>query len=198
MSLLYLTLILFLTMDPVGNVSPFLTMVQDIDPKRHKIIVLREMLIALVFMVAFYLLGDFIFNLFHMDDPTLRFTSGVILFLTAIKILFPAADGLRANIVPGEPYVVPLAIPLIAGPSLLATILLFTNQASSQPIMLQAIFIAWAMALVVLLFADKLRKYLTENGLMAAERLMGMILVMMAIQRFLEGIKSFIDCKLNC
>jgi multiple antibiotic resistance protein len=198
MTLLFLTLIFFLTMDPIGNVSPFLTMVQNIDPKRYKFIILREMSIALVVMLAFYLLGEFIFDIFHMDDTTLRLTSAVILFLTAIKILFPTSDGLRANITAEEPYIIPLAIPLTAGPSLLATILLFSNYKSAQPFMVPAIFIAWIFAVIVLLCSRFLKKYLTDNGLMACERLMGMILIMMAIQRFLEGIKGFIECNLNC
>ncbi len=198
MSLLSLSLILFLIMDPFGNISSYLYMVEGIPPKRKAWIVIREMLIALAFMLVFYFLGEKLFEILDIDDTTVRFTSAVILFLTAIKILFPTTDSLRANLPKGEPYVVPLAVPLIAGPSLLATIMLFAHLEHSRPYMLEAIFISWFFATLVLLLAPFLKRLLTDNGLMAFERLMGMILVMMAIQRFLEGIKRFIECHLNC
>ncbi len=184
--------ILFLIMDPIGNISTFLQMVEDLPSKRVRWIVFREMMIALVFMLAFSLLGEFVFLVLQLDQQTVELASAVILFLTAIKILFPASDSLRANLPKGEPYVIPLAVPLIAGPSLLATIMLLSHLESSQPAMLIAILIAWAAALIVLLFARQLQRSLGSNGLMAGERLMGMLLVMLAVQRCMEGIQEFV------
>jgi multiple antibiotic resistance protein len=150
------------------------------------------MLIALAAMVAFNFLGEFIFQVLDINETTIRIASGVILFLVAIKILFPSVDSLRANLPPGEPFITPLAIPLIAGPSLLATIMLFARLEPSQPLMLSAIFISWFMAVAVLLLGSRLQKVLGTNGLMACERLMGMVLVMLAIQRFAEGLQHFV------
>lgn len=189
MSLINLAIILFLIMDPIGNISSFLNMVQGIPPARQRVIIIREMLIALVAMVAFNYLGEFIFHILSISETTLRLTSGAILFLVAIKILFPTTDSLRANLPSGEPFVTPLAIPLIAGPSLLATVMLFAHLEPSQSVMLGSIIIAWIAALAVLFFAAPLQRILGNNGLMACERLMGLILVMLAIQRFLEGIQ---------
>lgn len=193
MSLLSVTLVLFLIMDPLGNVPSFLSLVKDIPPKRQRFIVVREMLIALVAMLLFNYIGEFIFDILQVSEITVRLSSGLILFLIAIRILFTSPVSLRANLPKGEPFITPLAIPLIAGPSLLATIMLYAHMEPSQPIMLTAIFIAWLCASLILLASPFLQRYLGNNGLMACERLMGMVLVLLAIQRFMEGIIQFMQ-----
>lgn len=191
MTLLTLTVMLFLIMDPIGNISSFLNLLQEMPPERRNKILLREMLIALAIMIIFNYVGEFIFSTLHISEITLRLTSGAILFLVAIKILFPSIDSVRANLPTGEPFVTPLAIPLIAGPALLATIMLFAHFESSQTVMLGAILLAWLLAVIVLLMGARLQKILGTNALIACERLMGMVLVLLAIQRFLEGIQQF-------
>ena len=185
--------ILFLIMDPIGSISSFLKVVQDLPEKRLRYVIFREMLIALCFMLIFNFFGEFIFNILQLDNPTVQLASAAILFLTAIKILFPASNSLRSNLPAGEPFIIPLAVPLIAGPSLLATIMLLAHIETSITNMLLAIFIAWLLALIVLLFAKPLQKLLGNNGLMACERLTGMILVMLAIQRAMEGVLEYIE-----
>lgn len=189
--LLSLVIILFLIMDPIGNVSVYLNLVQGIPPKRVRVVLMREMLIALGFMVGFALLGEVLFSILQVSDITVMLSSGAILFLTAVKILFPTTNSLRANIPAGEPFIIPLAVPLIAGPSTLATIMLFSKIGSLEW-MLGGIIIAWIMSIGVLFAAPFLQKYLKNSGLMACERLMGMLLVMLAIQRFMEGIHYFV------
>lgn len=188
MSLLTLSLVLFLIMDPIGNVSSFLTMVKGIEPRKQSKIVLREMGIALLFMLLFNYLGEFIFNLLQISETTVTITSGVILFIIAVQILFPQLHGIRENIPEEEPFIIPLAIPLIAGPSLLATIMLYAHTEENLLTMLLAILIAWTGAVFVLLSARFLHRILGVNGLMACEKLMGMILVLLAVQRFLDGV----------
>lgn len=192
MSLFNLTVILFLIMDPIGNISSFLNLLKDFPKHIRRKIIVREMLIALAAMITFNILGEYIFNVLQISETALKLTSGVILFLVAIKILFPSTDSLRANLPPGEPFITPLAIPLIAGPSLLATIMLFAHLEPSQPLMLAAIFIAWTLAFAVLLAGKSLQRIIGTNGLMACERLMGMVLVMLAIQRFADGLQQFV------
>lgn len=190
-------------MDPFGNISTFLQMLEHVPKKRKRLVIFREMGIALVTMLLFYFIGDLIMEMLQVSNITVHLASGVILFLVAIKILFPGTHSLRAQLQSElepneEPFVVPLAIPLIAGPSLLATIILFVQLEPHAPIMLTAILLAWFFAMVVLFFGSKLKKILTNNGLMALERLMGMVLVLLALQRFLEGIKLFAaTCKLT-
>lgn len=192
MNLFSLTVILLLIMDPIGNISSFLSQLKGIPAERRKKIIIREMFIALGAMLVFNFLGEYIFQVLGLSEKTLKIASGAILFLVAIKILFPSVDSLRANLPTGEPFITPLAIPLIAGPSLLATIMLFANLEPSQPIMLGSIILAWLFASGILLLGGRLEKFLGSNGLMACERLMGMVLVMIAIQRFGEGIQQFV------
>lgn len=191
--LLTIAITLFIIMDPIGNISSYLSLMQEVPPKRQFYVLLREMLIALVAMFAFYILGEFIFWFLEISETAVWLASGVILFLTAIKILFPATDSLRRNLPKGEPYVVPLAIPLIAGPSLLATIMLYAHMESCRPLMVTAMLLAWMGAIAVLMSASWLQRILGNNGLMACERLTGMLLVMIAIQRFMEGVRMFLN-----
>jgi multiple antibiotic resistance protein len=178
-------------MDPVGNVSSYLKMVKNIPPNRQTLILVREMLIALFVMVLFNYLGEYIFLWLQVSETTVRLSSGVILFLVSLQILFPKINGIRESIPEEEPFIVPLAIPLIAGPSLLATIMLYAHMEESLHKMFFAIVIAWLAAIAVLLSSRFLYRVLGVNGLMAAEKLMGMVLVLMAVQRFLDGLSQF-------
>lgn len=191
MSLFTVTIVLFLIMDPVGNIGAYLSMMRGIDPVKQRWILLREMGIAFVAMIVFNYLGEIIFDLLEISQSTVCLASGVILFLIAIKILFPSTDSLRANLPTGEPFITPLAIPLIAGPSLLATIMLYANLEPSQPLMLLAIVLATLGSLLVLLAAHYLQRFLGSSGLLALEKLMGMILVLLAVQRFTDGVQHF-------
>jgi multiple antibiotic resistance protein len=178
-------------MDPIGNISSYLSLVKELNPKRQNWIILREMLIALLVMLAFNELGEYIFIFLHLSETTVRLSSGVILFLVAIKILFTSTDNPRMNLPEGEPFIFPLAVPLFAGPSLLATIMLYAHLEAYQSIMLSAILIAWLVSIAILLFAHPIKRLLGNNGLKACERLIGMVLVLVAVQRFLEGILLF-------
>lgn len=189
---LTLILTLFFIMDSIGHISSYLTMVKGLNPARQRAIIIREMLLALLVMIFFNYIGEYVLAQLKISEPTVRITSGIILFLVAIKILFPSKDSPRANLPPGEPFLIPLAIPLIAGPSLLATIMLYAHTEPSQWTMLSSIFIAWLASVIVLLSASPLRRLLSDNGLIACERMTGMILVLLAIQRFLEGVQQFV------
>lgn len=192
LSLFSVTLVLFLIMDPLGNISSFREMLKKIDRKKQKYIIMREMLIALVAMLAFNFLGEYIFDNLNVSDTTVQISSGVILFLAALKILFPTRDSPRLNLPKEDPFIVPLAIPLIAGPSLLATIMLYAHMETTQFIMIAAIFISWILASLILLSSNRLHHIFGDNGLIAFEKLMGMILILLALQRFFEGIENFI------
>jgi len=192
MSLFNLIVILFCIMDPIGNISSFLHQLEHVPAEKRKKIIGREMLIALVAMLIFNFIGEYIFNILEISDIAVKLASGAILFLVAIKILFPSTDSLRANLPAGEPFITPLAVPLIAGPGLLATIMLFARSEPNILTMPLAIVIAWLLACAVLFSGARLQRVIGTNGLMASERLMGMVLVMLAIQRFSEGLHQFV------
>ncbi len=191
MSLLTLTLTLFLIMDPLGNMHHFLNHVEGIKTSRQRFIIVREMLFALLAMIFFSVLGESIFNLLSLNETTVYVASGIILLLTALKILFSEEDRFprKSN---EEPYLVPLAIPIIAGPALLATIMLFAQTEPSVVKMLIAIFIAWGASSAILISSKHILKLLGKGGLTACERLMAMVLVLISIQRIAEGVLIFI------
>lgn len=188
-----LSFMLFLIMDPMGNLSSYLTLVKELPPKERRNVVIREMLIVLAVMLFFSFVGEYIFSILEISQKTVYIGSGLILFLAALKILFPTVDSPRANLPKGKPLLVPLAIPLVAGPALLTTIMLFSSLEPSVLTMVSAILAAWSASTVILFFASQIERGLGANGLMASERLMGMVLILIAIQRFLEGINQFIQ-----
>lgn len=196
-SLLSIAVVLFLIIDPIGTIGAYLALMRDVPPNRKLLVLLRELGFALIAMLAFNYLGEYIFDLLEISPTTVRLASGTILFLIAIRILFPGKHGLRTDLPPGEPFLVPLAIPFIAGPALLATIMLYAHMEASEPIMLAAILLSTFAAGVVFYIAPFLYRYLGNNGLVALEKLMGMVLILLAIQRFADGLQEFFALHVN-
>ncbi len=192
MTLLSLTLALFLIMDPLGNVKAFAQTLEGIQPERQRFIIAREMLIALFTMIVFDLLGESIFQLLQISLTTVFFSSGIILFITAVSILFPRTQPEETSLPHSEPFLVPLAIPMVAGPALLATIMLYAGSEPSPYSTLYAILIAWGISAAILMASKPLLKLLGQNGLVACEKMMGMVLILLAVDRILLGVVSFI------
>jgi multiple antibiotic resistance protein len=192
MTLFSATITLILVMDPLGNIPVFLSVLNSVEPKHRRRIILRETFIAFLVLILFLFYGKYILEGMRISDPALSISGGIILFLIAIKMIFPNEEHDRRPKHLGDPFIVPLAVPLIAGPSTMTMIMLLGNQ-YPQLIWLWALalFIAWAFSTIVLVFADTLRKILGERGLVAIERLMGMILTTMAVQMFLTGVEHF-------
>lgn len=186
------TITLILVMDPLGNIPVFLSVLNSVDASRRKFITLRETFIAFLILLVFLFFGKYILASMGISGPALSIGGGIILFLIAIKMIFPTEEHARRNTLIAEPFIVPLAIPLVAGPSAMAFVMLLANQAPQQIwSWALALFIAYLVCTIVLVFAGFLRKILGERGLIAIERLMGMILTTMAVQMFLSGISEF-------
>jgi multiple antibiotic resistance protein len=181
-------ILLFFVMDPIGNIPLFLAALRPVDPARRLWVVGRELLIAYGLLVGFLYAGRPLLSVLGISEPALTMAGGIVLFLIAIKMVFPAAHGSLGEPVDGEPFVVPLAIPYIAGPSALATVLLMTSRdPGRQAEWLMAVSLAWLASAVILLLGAKLSSFLGEKGITAIERLMGMVLVASAVQMFLDG-----------
>jgi len=190
-SLISAVVLLFLVMGPLGNVPLFLSALRGVDPSRHRKIILRDMLIALAIMVGFLFAGQVLLDILGVDAPALTAAGGVILLIIALRLIFPTNDRNRVEQVYEEPFVVPLAIPYTAGPSVLSTELLLMSQDPSRwYIWLLAIILAWLAAATILLTSASLQRWLGDRGLTAIERLMGMILVILAVDMLLEGIQT--------
>ncbi len=183
--------LLFFLMDPLGNIPLLLAVLQDIPPKRQRIIIVRELLIALVILLIFLFGGKALLNFLHLDQEAVTISGGIILLIIGLRLIFPRPEGVLGHQPGGEPFLVPIAIPMIAGPSVMAMLILLT-QSGPQPVTkwLGPLFLAWGFAAVIMLAAPLLLKVLKEKGLKALERLMGMILVMMAVQMLINGFKA--------
>lgn len=191
MDILSAVITLWLIMDPLGNVPVFLAVLKRVPPERRRKVLVREVLIAYVVLIFFMLVGDRALDLLQIKQETISIAGGIVLFLIALRMIFPAAGGLEEGS-EGEPLVVPLAIPLIAGPSTLATLLLLRASFESTFQLWLATTIAWAATAVILIAAPFFYRALGERGLIAMERLMGMVLVMISVQMFLNGVATFL------
>jgi multiple antibiotic resistance protein len=191
MTLVSAAFLLFLVMDPLGNVPFFLTALKKVPAARQRQVVVRELLIALAVLIVFLFTGQYLLLLLHVSEPALTIAGGVILFLIALRMVFPSAEKPLHEDVDGEPFIVPLAIPYVAGPSCLATLLLLMSREPERwPEWLGALVLAWLVSSVIIYFASGLSRFLGPRVLIATERLMGMVLITVAIQMLLTGLKA--------
>ena len=184
---------LLFVMDPLGNIPVFLSILKDVDEKRRQWILARELAIALIVLLIFLWGGEAVLNLLGLRQESISIAGAIILFLIAIRMIVPSPYGLMGETPEGEPFIVPLAIPMVAGPSALAiSMLMVTSDPSRMFDWTLALVGAWAAAAVILMCAPLLLKALGNRGLIAVERLMGMILVIISVQMFFDGVGSFL------
>lgn len=195
MTLYTAAITLILVMDPLGNIPVFLSILQRFSEAQQARIICRETMIAFLILVVFLLFGRYIMHWLHLSTDALSIAGGIILFLIAIRMIFPVPQPLATSEEKQheEPFIVPLAVPLTAGPSALATVLLFTTREPNHlGLMFGAVVIATIFFLVIMLCSRYLMRLLGKRGLIAIERLMGMILTAVAVQMFLTGVQHFI------
>ncbi len=188
-------ILLFLVMDPLGNIPIFLTVLKDVEAKRRKWVILRESVIAFLVLAVFLFFGHNLLKIMGITEPSLSIAGGVILFIIALKMIFPQQEGIFGAATPDrEPLIVPLAIPLLAGPSAMATVLLLaTRDPARMPDWFLALLCAWVVTTLILFASGFLRHILRRRGLVAIERLMGMILTTISVQMLLTGIEQFMN-----
>lgn len=181
---------LFLIMDPLGNVPIFLVVLERVAEHRRRYIILRELIIALIAMLLFLFAGPAMLRTLGISPEAVAIAGGLVLLIIAIRMIFP----LRGSSVMGdddedhgEPLLVPLAIPLLAGPSLLATLMLRANSGNILQHTLPALLLAWAASAVILLASPFLYRIFGNRGLKAMERLMGMVLICISVQMLLNA-----------
>ena len=184
---------LFLVLDSLGNIPVFNAILSRLEPARRTRVIAREMLIALGILLGFLFAGNAILAFLGLTQPSLNITGGVLLFIISMRMIFPGRHQYNSDD-EQDPFIVPIAVPLTAGPSTIA-ILLFLG--SSQPGRIWewciALILAWLATTVLLVLSPKVLSLIGERGSRALERLMGMILVILAIQMLLNGIREFIQ-----
>jgi MarC family membrane protein len=184
------TILLLLITDPFGNIPIFANALRHVAPERRAWVILRENLIAFGLLLSFMFLGEGFLRLMGLRETSLQMAGGVVLFLIALRMIFPPPAG-QEPAFKGEPLIVPLAIPLIAGPSALATVILLVSRAPERRLeWIAALVLAISVGAVILLLADRLQRLLGERFVHAMERLMGLILVAVAVQMMVSAFEA--------
>ncbi len=183
--------VLLFVMDPFGNVPLVLTLLKGVPPARRQRIIARELGFALIVLMTFLFAGQAILDFLGLQSESVTIAGGIVLGIIGLRLIFPRPEGLMGHQPEGEPFLVPLAIPLIAGPSAMATVILMARNAPAEMgRWALAVFVAWAITAAVLLAAPVLFRILRERGLQAIARLMGMLLIMIAVQMVLNGLET--------
>jgi multiple antibiotic resistance protein len=186
---------LTLVMDPLGNIIMFLTALKEVPPERKRWVLVRELAVALGIMLFFLFFGKYIVSFLAIDPTALSVAGGIVLFVIALQMIFPMQHTHFGEGPEGEPFIVPLAIPLVAGPSTLTTVLLFSlQQPGKLELWVAVVVTAWMINAVILGgLSDFLSRLLGKRGLLAMEKLMGMILTTISVQMVMTGLKQFLN-----
>ena len=186
-------LLLFFILDPLGNIPVFLSLLKELPPQRQRKVLVRELLIALGVLMLFLWGGQYALELMHLRQESVSIAGGIVLFLIGLRMIFPTAEGVMGDVPGGEPFIVPLAIPMIAGPSGMAAVMLLgSQQPDRMGDWMLALTLAWGATAVILFCATWLKKWLGMRALTALERLMGMVIVAISVQMLLDGISSYL------
>ncbi len=192
MSTLSAGVLLFLIMDPLGNIPLFLSILRNVAPERRRLVLVRELVIALVVLFGFLFGGRYLLHLLQLKQESVSIAGGIVLFLIGVRMIFPPEHGIFGD-TDGEPFIVPLAIPAVAGPSTMAAVMLFANSSPGRTVDWSvALFLAWLATAFILMSSTYLFRYLGTSVLTALERLMGMLLVALSVQMFLDGVVAYL------
>jgi multiple antibiotic resistance protein len=185
--------LLFLVMDPLGNILFFLSALKNVPAPRQKVVIVRELFFALVALLVFLFLGGPAMRLLGLSEQALGVSGGVVLMLIALRMVFPSREHPLEEEVDSEPFIVPLAIPYVAGPSSLATVLLLMSREPERWMeWTLAVLLAWGACVPIMLSSGSLRNLLGQRGLTAMERLMGLVLVTIAVEMLMTGVAEFL------
>ena len=191
MNLYTATITLFLIMNPLGNIPFFITTLQHIAPKRRTRIIVREAVFAFLILALFLFVGRPLLKGLQVTPAALSIAGSIILLLIAIRMIFPPTKG-KTEEDAGEPFIVPLAIPMFAGPATMAMVMLMVTQQPEEIwYVFLALVIAWIISSALLIASNWISSLLGKRGLIALERLMGMVLTTIAVQMFLTGIHGY-------
>jgi MarC family membrane protein len=186
-------ILLLLVLDPFGSLPIYISVLGGVAPPRRRVLALRESLIAFVVLLAFMLGGQHFLQLMRLSERSLEVAGGVILLIIAIRMIFSASGSAYAPDADGrEPFIFPLAVPLLAGPSAMATVLLLASREPGRLLVwVGALTAAMAVSAAVLLSADRLKRLLGDSMVAAIEKLMGLVLTAVAVEMILAGLKRY-------
>lgn len=193
MSLFSLVLILFLMANPIGNAPACLALVKDFDFERQKKILLRESIFSLFIVYFFLFCGEAFLNSLQIAQYTVSISGGILLFLVSLYMIFPHTSSSSSAKVQREPFIVPIATPLIAGGGIFTTVIVYLKQIQDYWLMSEAIAIAWIFVIGFTYCSAYLQKIIGKSGLLALEQLMGMIIMMLSTELMVRGILQLLQ-----
>jgi MarC family membrane protein len=185
-------ILLLLVLDPLGSLPIFIPIMRDVPRERRTWVALREVGIAFCVLAAFMFLGERFLHVMRLSERSLEVAGGVILLIIAIRMIFSREGGVYGVPEGREPFIFPLAVPLLAGPSAMATVLLLASrQPDRMPSWVGALAAAMAVSGVTLLMCDGIRRLLGDSVVSALEKLMGLVLTSIAVEMILAGLKRY-------
>lgn len=190
MSFFQTALSLFFVLNALGNIPLFLGLLGRYDIKRQKRIIVRELLIALFILLLFNFFGDEFLRLLDINPSIICIAGGTLLFIIALSMIFPKANSVKTSM--QEPMIVPLAMPVVAGPGAIATVMIYSEQAANPWFMVGVILFAWLPTALILFAASNIRRILGEKGLVACERLGGMLIILIAVKMMAAGVVAVV------
>ena len=186
------TVLLLLITDPFGNIPVFANALRHVPPERRTRVIVREILIAFALLLSFMFVGEGFLRLMGLRDTSLQLAGAVVLFLIALRMIFPPPPRAEPEFL-GEPLIVPLAVPAIAGPSALATVILLVSRAPERRLeWMAALALTMAICALVLLLAERIQRLLGDRFVVAMERLMGLILVAVAVEMMVRAVQALV------
>lgn len=185
--------LLFFIIDPFGLIPLYSSILGKLPKERRRPVLIRELIFALLALVVFLFAGRYLLEALHISEPALTIAGALILMLIAIPMIFPSVKLSMEAEGDSEPFMVPLAIPLFAGPSALAMVILLGSghEGGTRLTWLGSIALAWLAASIVLLLGEAIAGKVGKRGLIAMERLMGMLLVAISVEMFLSGLTKY-------
>jgi multiple antibiotic resistance protein len=184
---------LFFVLNATGQIPLFLALLARFDQKRQMHIIIRELVIALLILWLFTFFGDWVLMVLGISRPIISVAGGILLFLISLGMIFPPTDTPKEHHLLQEPMIVPLAIPIIAGPGAIATVMLYSHETDNPLLVATAAFAAWLPSLIILLLGSYLKELLGERGLVAVQRLGGMIVCLIGSNMFTSGILHLVN-----
>lgn len=193
-SIISTMMLLFFVLDPFGNVPLLLSILKNANQKQRYKTIIRESIIGLFILLIFFFFGEQFLSVFHLQTEAITIAGGIIFFVISLKMIFPNSQGDSIfSSKEDDPLVVPIAMPMIAGPGALATVLVLVKTNTEHlGALFSSLLLAWGISSLILLFAPVLYSILKNKGLTALERLMGMLLLIMAVQMFIDGITGLL------
>lgn len=187
MTIFTIALTFFLICNPIGNSPAILALIKDFDFARQKQIAFREAMIALALALFFQYFGSIFLQSLNIQTYSLTITGGILLLFVALSMIFSFTSNPETKQTKAEPFIVPIAMPIIAGPGLFATIMIFAQNEQNNLKITAALLLAWIGVTAVMTFAPYLQKILGKRGLAAMEQLMGMILLLISVDLIVKG-----------